>query len=464
MTRPRTSLVSHSVFSEEVARDIPEVRNSQYYNEARKMKSKAPTEVVNFNETDGNQEESSFEENEFAAYSPEAAAFIQFASIDAIILASHEMATAKTTTNASSAKRHRIRFWHNKRIRSDSIRESLERPTKRHHVRRWLNKPREDLIDFWFVYENRNRVCAISDEAARIATIRSNAKAAARTGAMEAANVARMASVRLHSKRSIETGALETARVAKVVMVRLNARRAIQAGALEAAKLAQEKSVVHAMQSSVCDIDSFGEGGVGQDCSPIESKMFEEHPSQAARTFEDEDSSLDEDVKKEVNSRITLLYEQFEAVSPAFPELGPFIEPPSAVVSPAETQSAGKSEFECLNCISPREDLSSMTKSLFAESFQADHDNDNLNAGELTPLTENEGSGEKTPTASNTFGWFSKEPNTTDNIKNDPAPMVTSNFWKSLGKQVGLWKAKEVSGPALEVRSPFGDDQIGYAF
>lgn len=58
--------------------------------------------------------ESSFEEDEFTAYSAEAAAFAQFAAVDAIILASNEL-TKPSGSEASLEKHHKVRIWRNKR-------------------------------------------------------------------------------------------------------------------------------------------------------------------------------------------------------------------------------------------------------------------------------------------------------------------------------------------------------------
>ncbi|GAV46882.1 hypothetical protein ZYGR_0A04800 [Zygosaccharomyces rouxii] len=432
--------------------------------------------------------ESTLEQNEFIAYSAEAAAFAQFASIDAIILASNELANANCP-RASQVEHHKVRFWRNKRTRNDEMTNSskdlTERPAKRHHFRKWLNEARDE-VDLGYIYENRNRACAVAAEAARMATIRNNARAAAKVGATA---TAQMGTVRSRSRKSIQAGALATVKAVHLKTVSSHAREWMGICALEAANSAQTRlfeqhatSVLHS-RISTSDQEPFSNKNVEGEIrhGAQDTEEYVQNISQSTVVGPEDrnihnhnyqplqDSSSGEDLKKEITSKIAGVYEQFEAASPAFPEFesGPLIEACGAY-SPIESQSEAKSEEEFWDCISPKKSTS--TESFFIESF--DRQPSKLDPGELAQVIEGGDLENKLSSKSSVLGWFSKTANddttiATKTLEENTQECTTAaetNVWKSLGRQLGLFKKEEALNSDMEVVSPFGDNQIGYAF
>lgn len=397
----------------------------------------------------------------FRAYSAEAAEFVWFSAIDAIILSSNYLAKYGCP-GTSEVKHHRAALWGNKRGRKEE-KSRTERPAKQYHFRKWLNEPQYN-VNLGLTYENRRRAYAVAAEAARMATIRNNARKAAKSGAVAAANVSKAEAIRHISRKYIETAALTTAKVAHLWFVRSHARKTMEISALEAAKCAQTKlsarpvTQVHHSNIFISDRRPFS----------YDSGEYEgQHESQDTylrvwnTSRADLANTLGEDPREEVASKIVQPSEELSAGY--------------AVCSPTRLENESNIGEECNKNVAFEELVS-------ADSFlnePLDGRPNECGSGELTSVVESGDLESKFPFAFNVLGWFGM---ITNNCTNNNTNMVAqntdtlensfhqcnatdkTNVWKCFGSQLGV--SKEEAAPNSDTARVFsiGDSHIGYAF
>lgn len=402
-------------------------------------------------------------QEEFRAYSAEAAEFVRFAAIDAIILSSNELAKSGCP-GTSEIKHQRVRLCGNKRRRKEG-KGRTERPVKQHHFRKWLNES-QDSVNLGLIYENRRRVCAVAAEAARMATIRNNARKAAKVGAVAAANAAKAEAIRHISRKYIETAALTAAKVAHLWSVRSHARKTMETSALEAAKCAQTKvstrSVTQVDYSNIFISDRkpfFYDSGENDGQHESQDTYF--------RVWNTSRAALTNTLREE--SR------EAEAVASKIVQPSEGLSAGNAVCSPVRLENEGKIGEECSKNVAFEELVS-------ADSFSNESLDERPNecgSGELTSVVESGDLESKVPFTSNVLGWFGKITNNYMNSNRNMAAENTktlensyhqcnatdkTNVWRCFGSQLGLSKEEEAPNSDKARAFPSGDSHIGYAF